>query len=74
MKKLVIHLVSESSGQTVKHAAKTALTKFSDIEVKKYHWPMTRNEDLLDEVFKKIRKKPGVILYTISNNKLFYKI
>ena len=56
MKRLVIHLISESSGQTVKHAANTALSKFSDIEVKKYHWPMTRNEDLLDEVFKKIRK------------------
>ena len=39
MKKLVVHLVSESSGQTVKYAAKTALAKFSDIEVKKYHWP-----------------------------------
>ena len=49
MKKLVVHLVSESSGQTVKYAAKTALAKFSDIEVKKYHWPMTRNEDLLNE-------------------------
>ena len=54
MKKLVIHLVSESSGQTVKYAANTALAKFSDIEVKKYHWPMTRTEDLLNEVLKKI--------------------
>ena len=40
MKKLTVHLVSESSGQTVKHAANTALVKFSDVEVKKYHWPM----------------------------------
>jgi regulator of PEP synthase PpsR (kinase-PPPase family) len=74
MKRLVIHLISESSGQTVKHAANTALSKFSDIEVKKYHWPMTRNEDLLDEVFKKIRKNPGIILYTISNNILKDKL
>ena len=29
---------------------------------------MTRNENLLDEVFKKVRKKPGVVLYTISND------
>ena len=56
MKKLVVHLVSESSGQTVKYAAKTALAKFSDIEVKKYHWPMTRNEDLLNEALKKYHK------------------
>ncbi len=68
MKKLIIHLISESSGQTVKHAANTALSKFVDIDVKKYHWPMTRNESLLEEVFKKIKEKPGIILYTISNN------
>ena len=74
MKKLIVHLVSESSGQTVKHAANTALSKFSDVEVKKYHWPMTRNEDLLDEVLKNIREKPGVILYTISNNTLRDKL
>ena len=47
MKKLIVHLVSESSGQTVKHAANTALAKFSDVEVKKYHWPMTRNLNVL---------------------------
>ncbi len=74
MKKLVVHLISESSGQTVKHAANTALTKFSDIEVKKYHWPMTRTEILLDEVLRKIKEKPGIILYTVSNNILRDKL
>lgn len=70
MKRLIIHLVSESSGQTVKQASNTALTKFSNIEVKKYHWPMIRNTKLMEEVFKKIKLKPGVVLYTISNEKL----
>ena len=70
MKKLTVHLVSESSGQTVKHAANTALAKFSDIEVKKYHWPMTRNLKMLDEVFEKVKAKPGVILYTVSDEGL----
>ena len=70
MKKLIVHLVSESSGQTVKHAANTALAKFSDIEVKKYHWPMTRNLNVLQEVFEKVRTKPGIILYTISDENL----
>ena len=70
MKKLTVHLVSESSGQTVKHAANTALAKFSDVEVKKYHWPMTRNLKMLDEVFEKAKAKPGVILYTVSDEGL----
>lgn len=70
MKKLIVHLISESSGQTVKHAASTALSKFSDIEVKKYHWPMTRTTKLLEDVFEKIKSKPGVILYTISDEEI----
>lgn len=70
MKKLIIHLVSESSGQTVKHAARTALAKFSDIEVKTYHWPMIRNQRLLTEVFEKVKSKPGMVLYTISSEEL----
>lgn len=74
MKKLVVHLVSESSGQTVKHAASTALAKFREIEIKKYHWPMTRNEKLLIEVFEKIKSKPGVVIYTISNDELREKL
>ena len=70
MKKLIIHLVSEYSGQTVKHAINTALSKFSDIEVKKYHWPMTRNIKMLGEVFKTVKRNPGIILYTVSDERL----
>ncbi|GAB4162454.1 MAG: pyruvate, water dikinase regulatory protein [Rickettsiaceae bacterium] len=67
-------MVSESSGQTVKHATETALAKFSDIEVKKYHWPMVRNQKGLEEVFEKVRSKPGIILYTISDEELRNKL
>lgn len=67
MAKLIVHLVSDSSGQTVKHAAKTALSQFSEIESKQYNWPLIRNKELLDEVLNKIKKKPGIVLYTISN-------
>lgn len=70
MKNLKIHMISESSGQTVKHAANTALAKFSGIDVEKYYWLMTRNITMLESVFEKIKKKPGIILYTISDDKL----
>lgn len=56
MKKLNVHLISESSGQTVKHAANTAFVKFSEVEFKKYHWPMVRNEKMLEEILVKIQK------------------
>lgn len=70
MKNLTIHLISESSGQTVRFAAKTAIAKFSDLEVKKYHWPMTRNISMLNQVFEQIKEKPGMVLYTVSDEAL----
>lgn len=70
MKKLIIHLVSESSIQTVKYVANTALLQFNKVESKLYHWPMIRNSTLLREVLNKIKGKPGVVLYTISSNDL----
>ena len=70
MKNLVIHLVSESSGQTVRHAASTAVSRFNNLKAKTYQWPMVRNVEMLKEVFETIKKKPGVVLYTISNDVL----
>lgn len=74
MKELVLHLVSESSGQTVKFAAQTALFQFNSLSVKKYHWPMIQSEEILNDVFLKLDKKPGVVLYTIANNNLRSKL
>ncbi len=70
MKNLTIHLVSDSSGQTVKQAAKSAISQFADIITKEYHWPLIRNKELLIEVLNKIKTKPGIVLYTISNAEL----
>lgn len=74
MKNLTMHLISESSGQSVRHASNTALAKFSHVNVKKYHWPMTRNIEMLETVLQKIKVKPGVILYTISDAKIRKKL
>lgn len=70
MKNLIVHLVSESSGQTVKHSARTALAQFTDLNIKKYHWPMTSNVKILQEVFERIKQKPGMIFYTVSDKKI----
>lgn len=74
MKKLIFHLISDSSGQTVKHAARSALLQFAEIKSKQYNWPLVRNKKLLEEVLGKIKNKPGVVLYTISNTELREKL
>ncbi len=74
MNKLIIHLVSDSSIQTAKHAANSALLQFSKIDYKLYHWPMIRSEELLDEVLKKIQLKPSLVLYTILDDTVRRKL
>lgn len=70
MKKVILHLVSESSGRTVKYAAKSILSQFADIKAKEYTWPLIKNKESLNLILEKIKKKPGVVLYTISNSEL----
>ncbi|KAF8818350.1 pyruvate, water dikinase regulatory protein [Rickettsia endosymbiont of Cardiosporidium cionae] len=70
MNKLVLHLVSDSSGQTVKYITNTALRKFSNLDVKKYYWPLIRNSFSIKSIFKKIEKKRGIVIFTILNQEL----
>ena len=70
MNKLIIHLVSDSSIQTAKFAANSALLQFNKIESKLYHWPMIRSEESLSEVLKKIKLKPSIVLYTILDHNI----
>ncbi|MFY9589239.1 pyruvate, water dikinase regulatory protein [Rickettsia endosymbiont of Halotydeus destructor] len=70
MTKLIIHLVSDSSVQTAKYAANSALVQFTTIKPKLYHWPMIRNLELLNEVLSKINSKQGMVLYTIADPEL----
>ena len=69
-KQIIIHLVSDSSGQTVKHAAKSALSLFPEIDVKKYHWMLIRSKNALNEALEKIKQKGGIVLYTVSDPEL----
>jgi regulator of PEP synthase PpsR (kinase-PPPase family) len=70
MTKLIIHLVSDSSVQTAKYAANSALAQFTSIKPKLYHWPMIRKLELLNEVLSKIESKHGIVLYTIADQEL----
>lgn len=67
MQKIVMHLVSESSGQTVKHVAKAAISQFQNIKYQYFVWPLINNQQSLDIALKDIKLNPGLVIYTISN-------
>lgn len=74
MQKLTIHLISDSSGQTVSSVIKTALSQFDNLKAKKFLWTMIRDENLLNNVINQIEKNPGVVIYTMADHDLREKL
>ncbi|MGQ0558508.1 MAG: pyruvate, water dikinase regulatory protein [Sphingosinicella sp.] len=62
-----LHLLSDSTGETLDMLAKACLAQFDNIEAVPHLWPMVRSEGHLDRVLDDIRKRPGLVLYTLVN-------
>lgn len=63
--RLHLHLVSDSTGETLEMVAKAGLARFEGVEAIKHFWPMVRSEGHLDRVIEEIARKPGLIIYTL---------
>ncbi len=67
MPRLHIHLVSDSTGETLEMLAKAALAQFDDADVVRHFWPMVRSQPHLDRIFGDIAANPGLVLFTLVN-------
>lgn len=67
MIRLHLHLLSDSTGETLENIAKAVLAQFDDVETVKHFWPMVRTEGHLDRVMEDIARQPGLVLYTLVN-------
>lgn len=65
MKKFNLHLVSDSTGETVGSVARAALAQFDDIEAEEYNWPLVRSKNQLERVIESISENPGAVMYTL---------
>ncbi|MFQ5765836.1 MAG: kinase/pyrophosphorylase, partial [Rhodospirillales bacterium] len=68
VKSFHLHLVSDSTGETVGLVARASLVQFEDIVAEEHLWPMVRSEDQVAEVIEGIAENPGFILYTIVSD------
>ena len=62
-----LHLVSDSTGETVTLLARASLVHFDDIQVKEHLWPLVRTKDQVQEVMEQIRNQPGFVMCTLVN-------
>ncbi|MFM7402785.1 MAG: pyruvate, water dikinase regulatory protein [Erythrobacter sp.] len=67
MNRLNLHLVSDSTGETLEMIAKAALAQFDNPTVNRHFWPMVRSLQHLDRIVPDLAAHPGLVLYTLVN-------
>jgi regulator of PEP synthase PpsR (kinase-PPPase family) len=70
MTRLHLHLVSDSTGETLENIAKAAIAQFDDVEVVRHFWPMVRSTAHMTRIMEEVRANPGMILFTLVNGDL----
>jgi [pyruvate, water dikinase]-phosphate phosphotransferase / [pyruvate, water dikinase] kinase len=65
---LHLHLLSDSTGETLELIAKACMAQFEGVEVMRHLWPMVRSEGHLDRVLDDVERRPGLVLYTLVNS------
>ena len=70
MKEFHLHLVSDSTGETVSSVSRAAMAQFEDIDVQEHIWSLVRTKGQLEKVLQGLEEYPGVVMYTLVNQDL----
>src|SRR3546814_6784527 len=70
MSRIHLHLLSDSTGETLENIAKAAIGLFENVEAIRHFWPMVRSDVHLDRIMEEIAANPGLVLFTLTNHML----
>ena len=65
-----LHLVSDSTGETLNSMARATLARFEDQHVVHHRWSLIRSRLQLDRVLEGLRHEPGPVLFTLVDRSL----
>lgn len=68
--RLHLHLISDSTGETVTTVARAAVSQFEDVSPVEHVWFFVRTRKQLEKVLPLIEALPGVVLYTLVSPEL----
>ena len=68
--KFHLHLVSDSTGETVNAVARACMVQFEGVEVVEHVWALVRTGGQLEKVLAGVEAHPGVVLFTMVNESL----
>ncbi|MEP0235504.1 pyruvate, water dikinase regulatory protein [Roseibium sp.] len=60
-----LHLVSDSTGETLMTVARAATVQYEDVREIEHVYPLVRTQKQLDRVVSEIQAAPGIVLYTL---------
>ncbi len=65
-----LHLVSDSTGETLNSIARATLARFDDHQVIHHRWSLVRSRLQLDRVLEGMQHEPGPVLFTLVDSSL----
>lgn len=65
-----LHLISDATGETLLAAGRAASAQYKDARAIEHIYPLIRTERQLNKVFEEIDQEPGIVLYTVVDQKL----
>ncbi|MGH7052679.1 MAG: pyruvate, water dikinase regulatory protein [Stellaceae bacterium] len=65
-----LHLVSDSTGETVQTMARACLAQFEDAQPVEHVWSMVSKRSQIERVIAGVEANPGVVLFTLVNDTL----
>ena len=71
---LTLHLVSDSTGETLKAVSSAAAAQFSELKYQQKIYPMVRTVTQLERVFKNIKDEKGVVFCTLVEEEVREKL
>lgn len=74
MTTLILHKISDSTGETLDVVARACLVQFPDVEVVEKRWTMVRTENQIDDILQEIQANPGFVIFTLVDDDLSEKI
>jgi hypothetical protein len=60
-----VHLVSDSTGETLMTASRAAVARYADVEAIEHVYPLVRSDRQLDRVLSEIEDAPGIVMFTL---------
>jgi [pyruvate, water dikinase]-phosphate phosphotransferase / [pyruvate, water dikinase] kinase len=60
-----LHLVSDSTGETVTTVARACVAQFEDVVPVEHVWSFVRTKAQVDQVLSMVKALPGVVIYTL---------